>query len=253
MVLADGIRLNSLRLGPPSAYTVLAETQQGGRFNVAFQAPDRDADFDAAVADFITYANANLANIGLVAADMTPVTNAKTDWDTKFASHNSAQSAAQSASQAKNDSRFAMEAAIRTVVLKMEGSGQLNDAERAAMHITVRDVTPTPSPVPTTRPVGQVDTSQRLRHTVSFVDETTPGIRRKPAGVLGAEIYSKIGGPPPTDDSDVTYLATDTRSPHVILYDADEAGQIAHYMLRWINTRGERGPWSETVSATVGA
>ncbi len=32
-----------------------------------------------------------------------------------------------------------------------------------------------------------------------------------------------------------------------------DANKIAHYMLRWVNTRGEKGPWSETASATIGA
>ena len=32
-----------------------------------------------------------------------------------------------------------------------------------------------------------------------------------------------------------------------------DAGQPAHYMLRWYRTCGEARPWSETVSATVGA
>jgi hypothetical protein len=30
-----------------------------------------------------------------------------------------------------------------------------------------------------------------------------------------------------------------------------EGGKQMHYMLRWVNTRGETGPWIET--ATVGA
>ncbi len=51
----------------------------------------------------------------------------------------------------------------------------------------------------------------------------------------------------------MTYLVTDTRSPYLVEYDAGKAGQFAHYMLRRINTRGERGPWSETISATIGA
>jgi hypothetical protein len=29
--------------------------------------------------------------------------------------------------------------------------------------------------------------------------------------------------------------------------------QTAHYALRWINTRSQPGPWSETVSATIPA
>lgn len=30
-----------------------------------------------------------------------------------------------------------------------------------------------------------------------------------------------------------------------------QGGQTAHYMLRWVSTGGEKGPWSELVSATV--
>ncbi len=33
----------------------------------------------------------------------------------------------------------------------------------------------------------------------------------------------------------------------------EDGGQTAHYMLRWVSTGGEKGPWSETASATIGA
>ena len=48
-------------------------------------------------------------------------------------------------------------------------------------------------------------------------------------------------------------LATDARSPYLAVYDQSFGNQPAHYLLRWENTRGELGPWSETVSATIGA
>lgn len=35
--------------------------------------------------------------------------------------------------------------------------------------------------------------------------------------------------------------------------DGAGAGKAAHYMLRWVSTTGEKGPWSEMASATVGA
>jgi hypothetical protein len=35
----------------------------------------------------VTYANANLAALGLVAADMTPITTAQTTWNTGFVAH----------------------------------------------------------------------------------------------------------------------------------------------------------------------
>ena len=36
-------------------------------------------------------------------------------------------------------------------------------------------------------------------------------------------------------------------------HSAADGGQTAHYMLRWVSTSGEKGPWSETASATIGA
>jgi hypothetical protein len=30
-----------------------------------------------------------------------------------------------------------------------------------------------------------------------------------------------------------------------------DAGKNAHYLVRWITSRGDAGPWSETASATI--
>ena len=253
MLAYEGIRLNSLKLGPPGATAHLISQYLGGRSRVAFQEPAGDTQFTAAVNDFITYANANLAAIGLVAADMTPLTTAFTDWETKYATHVTSQATALADAQAKDEARVAVRFALRVIVAKAEGSGALDNAERLALHLTVPDPIRTPVTAPTSRPVGKVDTSQRLQHTVSFQDELTPTSRAKPPGVLGCEIWVKIGGTPPGDASEVSFLATDTRSPYVALFDSGQAGQVAHYMLRWVSTRAEPGPWSETVSATIGA
>ena len=34
---------------------------------------------------------------------------------------------------------------------------------------------------------------------------------------------------------------------------AADGGKNAHYILRWVNPKGEKGPWSETATATIGA
>jgi hypothetical protein len=64
----------------------------------------------------------------------------------------------------------------------------------------------------------------------------------------------ELGDPtPPVDPSELTFLAVYTRSPYTREYPGSEGGKQAHYMLRWVNTRGETGPWSETDTATIGA
>lgn len=105
--------------------------------------------------------------------------------------------------------------------------------------------------MPTTRPVLILDTSERFRHTVNFADEGTPTEKAKPAGVMGCELRVFVGATPPADPLDYDFAALDTKTPQIWEFDPADAGQLAHWVARWVNTRGEQGPWSDTVSATV--
>jgi hypothetical protein len=246
--------LMGLRLGPPGPTGPLPPpTLQGGRINMPDFIPQSDTQFDAWAANFVTYAGAHLADLGLVAGDMTPVTTAQTAWNTSFPANVTAQDAAQQARQDKDADRNTYENAIRVVVRKMQGSGAVDPGEAAAMGLTVPDTEPTPVGPPTTRPAISVDTTQRLRHILNFRDDSPGAGRGKPAGVLGCEIWVKIGGTAPTDVSECSYLATDTRSPYSRDYDGGDADKTAHYMCRWVSTRHEPGPWAETFSATITA
>lgn len=57
----------------------------------------------------------------------------------------------------------------------------------------------------------------------------------------------------PADPSELTFLGTDMRTPYLAAYTGAHAYKVAYYMLRWESTRGDPGPWRETVSATIGA
>lgn len=106
----------------------------------------------------------------------------------------------------------------------------------------------------TSRLVAQVDTGQRLRHVVSWFDETTLTSRAKPALAAGCQIWVKAGGDPPTDpETECVFKAMDTATPHMLQFESAQGGQLVHYCLRWQSKNGSTGPWSETVTATIGA
>jgi len=214
--------------------------------------PDTDAEFRAWLKNFLDYANANLAALGLVAADTAPLGTAATTFNTAMDNNIAAQAAAKAAVESKETSRAAAEVLVRALAQRIQADGTVLDAQRHSLGLNVRATTRTPVAVPATRPVATIDTSQRLQHTISFGDEETPGTRKKPDGVTGCEIWFKLGTPP-SDPSELTYLATDTKTPYTAVFDGADAGKVAHYMLRWVNRRGERGPWSQTVSATITA
>jgi hypothetical protein len=218
--------------------------------------PGSDTEFQAWANNFITYASAHAAELGIDPLAMVPILADFTDFAAKMVDNVAAQQAAQAARQAKDDSRDTIESAIRQLVRQLQASPDVDDTERAALGITIRDIIPSAAGGVDTRPIGIVDTSQRLRHEIRFVDEATPTSRAKPQGVMGCEIWVKVavqGEAPPADPDELSFVAMDTASPFVVEYDGADGGKTAHYMLRWCKSGGEKGPWSETISATITA
>ena len=213
--------------------------------------PSSDADFDAWQQNFVSYISNNAAALGITPAQITALLGQQNDWIGKYPLSTTKQAEANAAVQGKTDCRSLYQDLIRSYVAIVQSNPNVTDAQRQSMGITVRSATRTAVGPPTTKPVANVDTGQRLQHTINFVDELSPTSRAKPEGVQGCEIWMKVGDPLPAGPNDVHYLALDTRTPYTVEFDAADGGKPAHYMLRWINTRGETGPWSATVSATI--
>lgn len=177
-------------------------------------------------------------------------------WNAAFPSHVAAQQRAEGARQAKDAARAALEKEVRPVTNFVQGYPKTTNADRAEMGITVRDTSPSPAPAPTSRPLALVESPARLTHQLRLVDESTPTRRARPSGVLGAEVWVKLvdaDQPAPTDPAALTFLTMTTKPSFRAEFKAGEGGKTAVYMARWVNTRGEKGPWSEVTTATVAA
>ncbi len=192
------------------------------------------------------------AALGFTTAQTEAVGQLISAFDTAYDDHIIAQEAARSARVTKDDARDAVVEAVRAAVRQIQASPACTDTIRADFRITVPDEERTAPPPPETRPIGSVDFSQRLRHTLRLADQSEPTRRSKPEGVATAEIWLKIGdeagGP-----ADYRLLDKTTETRFTAEYPETEGNKTAHYLLRWVNSRGEKGPWSETVSATIAA
>lgn len=213
--------------------------------------PQNDAEFDAWQQNFATYATDNKSDLGLVDADLTPLTAAQTAWTGSYAAHVTTQAAAQSACSAKDAARAAFEAGLRPLVARLQLSSTTTDAHRAGLKITIRAKTRTAAGVPDTRPVAEIDASTPRRHVLNFRDEGATR-KAKPAGVMGAEVWRSVGDAPPSDPSQCQFVALDTETPYVADYAGAQVGKRAYYYLRWVNKQGQPGPWSDVFSATIG-
>jgi hypothetical protein len=218
--------------------------------------PRPDGDFSAWATNYYDAVKDWWLAQGLKASDLLPLQQALNIWISAYPSHIAAQAAAEGSRQAKDAARAALEKQIRPITNFVQGYPATTNAARAEMGITVRDTSPSPAPAPSSRPLTLVESGKRLTHQLRLVDESTPTRRARPAGVLGAEVWVKLvdaDQPAPTDPAALTFLTMTTRPSFRAEFKAGEGGKTAVYMARWINTRGEKGPWSEVTTATVAA
>lgn len=214
--------------------------------------PRNDADFNLWQASLITIVQTNATAWGILPADVTALVAQQAIWNPAFAKASNKQNRTAADVQAKDDAQKSFETGLRKFIAQwLSNNSKVPNSERQRMGITVKDGGRTPTSVPTSCPVAIIDFSTRLQHTISFTDEATPRSKAKPDGVHGCEVWVKVGSEAPKDASEFAYLATDTATPYVATFESSDAGKTAWYMLRWVNTRGERGPWSSTLSALV--
>ena len=157
-----------------------------------------------------------------------------------------------------------LEPEARRIAAFIQTYPKMTDADRATIGIRVRIEGGPPSP--TSQPLARVESSNRLTHQLRLVDEGSPTRRGKPedaAGVYGPVVWVKLvdaGQPAPTDPAPaigdprtLSFLTLTSRPTVRTEFKAADGGKTSVYMLRWDNTRGEKGPWSEICGATVAA
>ena len=213
--------------------------------------PRPDADFNNWLNPIVTFISANAVTYGLDAAAVAALNGAMPEWTQAYTAYEDPATATTAATARKNAARAALETLLRPLIKQLQASPQMTDTIRASIGLHVHAAGHAPAPVPATPPLATVDTSRRLSHIIDFRDAIAPQRRAKPAGVRGCEVWAKVGGPPPASLHELTYLATDTATPYLVEYDVAQGGQTVYYWLRWVNTRGEHGPWSEVVAATI--
>lgn len=188
--------------------------------------------------------------------DLTDLGKAVDEWHASYPAHIAAQAAAEAASTAKDHARARLIALLRPTTQFVQTYPKTTNADRADMGITVREASLTPAQTPRTRPIARVTTGQRLTHTLRFSDEATPQLKRKPKGTMGAEVWLALTGPntaPPPPGEAYKFVSVSGKGALLSAFTSADAGKTAHYCLRWASTRGEKGPWSEVISATVAA
>jgi hypothetical protein len=107
-----------------------------------------------------------------------------------------------------------------------------------------------PAPDPTTGVEARVEWLNPGELLIHFKDKLLAGIA-KPPGVHGAEFLWDILDEPPKKWNDLKNSVFSTRTPIRLFFEPEQRGKTVYFIIRWENTVGKKGPWSEIYKTTI--
>jgi hypothetical protein len=149
------------------------------------------------------------------------------------------------------DARAAFVPCYRQLYTFLKGNPEVADNDLIAMGLPRRSSGKlTPAPDPATVPEATVQTPSPAVIVIHFRDRNSKS-KGKPAGIHGAEIVWAILDDMPEDWSALTNSTFNTHTPLTLAFAGTERGKRLYFALRWENTRGVRGNWSEIYDAVI--
>jgi hypothetical protein len=175
---------------------------------------------------------------------------AKNLWGTAYAAWQQLEKRTSIVTAQKNDAKKAYLSAFRVLVGLLIKNPFVTQQDLDAMELHRPVGSHTPVPIPVSFPQARVDSHVPRRISLFFTDSIT-GRKAKPHGVMGASVRYGVLPTPPVDVNDLRESLFDTTSPCHLDFSDEQRGSRVYYCLAWQNTRGERGPWSQTMMAII--
>jgi len=225
---------------------------QGGRHFI----PRPDNDALAWAQAFHTACKQHEGALPITSDDLDAIAKAVDTYAQGLSAAESARALAMAATQRKDEARAGMEPLLRMYARRFKADPAVGESLELALGITFADRSPAREVTPATRPLVQVELSERLTHGLRLRDELTPTRSSRPRGVHGAEVWSAVvepRGEVPLDPAVYRYHRTVTRGSARVAFPAGQGGKTACYLVRWVSATGEPGPWSFPAQATIAA
>lgn len=211
--------------------------------------PPKDADFNSYLIQVVPYLDTEKVRLGVSNPNITELKNLRNEWIVVYPKTVDKTQRTASLTEEKNILREKIEDLLRVIYDDIPESALTTD-DRNKLNLPERDEVLTPSEVPNFAPTAAFDRISNRMHILRISNPEDPDSKAKPEGADAVEVHRFVGDTEPTD-SDYRYIG-DARE-HLFESNFEEAdqGKRAWYMLRYKNTRGETGPWSEPISETV--
>jgi hypothetical protein len=213
----------------------------------------------AAEAELVTWSNtfktkitAAATTYGLTAAQATAY---GTKHDAFVAAYNVAQdneTRSPANISTKNVAKASLIAEIRMLAGVVQRWPNITNPLRIELGLPPRDFEPTPIPPPAAAPGIVIKSAQGRTVRIRLFDVANPTRRGKPAGVLGASVFSYVGASAPADLSDWKFEGNTGRTSVDVVFPATVAsGAVVWLTAFWFNPRKQSGPACDPVSANL--
>jgi hypothetical protein len=214
--------------------------------------PRKDADFLQWTVNFLAALVKILQRIGFPDAMYQQLLTLKNTFATKLGIAEAPETRTKPAIRDKDVARKSLETSLRQAVGEyLSRNHLLTDVDRETLGLPLYKSGRTPSPVANDSPDVDVDTSILAHLIIHFFVRGGRHRKGKHAGQHGVEIGWLISDMPPARWDELTHSAIDTNSPFTLAFENDQRGKTVYFALRWENTRGEKGPWSEIMNAII--
>jgi hypothetical protein len=199
----------------------------------------------------LQYVQTNKTRFGIPDSALALLLTKQTDYETKYAVSEDPATRTSATVLARQEARVAFEAALRPFYKAyLMYNPAVTDEDRRIMGLKVHDTKPTPVPRPAHEPGVSWEVVAPATLDIHFRDKGESG-NAKPYGIHGAETAWGVLDADPEDWSDLPHSSFATHSPLHLTFSGHERGKKLFFALRWENTRGEKGPWTEIMNTIV--
>ena len=214
--------------------------------------PTKDADFDVFQDNFMNGVQPRIVDWGIPQTEFDALVLLQVTWDGTWAKASDKDSRSRADVQAKKSARKAYEAGLRRFIREwIAFNSKVTDSDLVGLGLKRKDLEPTPAPVPDRAPDITIDAIKHLVHKLRLTDPANPETKSKPKGMRSMQVFRFIGTTPPADYSQYSLVGDATRFLFNSNFIRANVGQTVWYIVRYVNTRGIPGPWSNTISVTI--
>lgn len=171
------------------------------------------------------------------------------DYRTNLATARAPETRGDATILAKDIAKKALIAQTRLIGRTIGNNMKITDTQRQALGLTIRKTQPTPIPPPSVAPGIDLVSVAGRTVTVRMHDSASIGKRKRPAGTVGAWVYTHVGPEYPSDPAAWTFEGATSRNEMSINFpDSVPAGSQVWIRAAWVGTRQEIGPLSVPIT-----